>query len=66
MSNPVNLDWVFDRFQHDSINDEISERVGKAKISFNGKPIGKGVSCYVDWTAAWDKTINVYLYIWPN
>ena len=66
VSNPVNLDRVFDRFQSDSITNEISERVGKARISFNGEPIGKGVSCYADWTTAWDETINAYQYIWPS
>ena len=65
-SKPVSLDRVLDRFQHDSITNEISERVGAAKISFNSEPIGKGVSCYLDWVTAWDETVVAYTYIWPS
>ena len=63
---PVSLDRVLDRFQHDSITNKISKRVGAAKISFNSEPVGKGVSCYLDWVTAWDETIGAYTYIWPN
>ena len=65
-SQPVSLDRVLDRYQHDSITNEISERVGAAKISFNGEPIGKGVSGYSDWITAWDETVVAYTYIWPS
>ena len=65
-SCPISLDRVLDRFQHDSVTNELSERVGVAKISFSGKPIGKGVSCYSDWITAWDETVVAYTYIWPN
>lgn len=63
---PVSLDKMFARHQHDSITEKVGERVGSFEFSVSSELPGKRVSSYQDWTIAWEETASAYLYIWPS